>query len=112
MSHAFSGLTMIKNGVFKNESILEAVDLYHIRSNSDFVTDRILVCTDIRIIFVKDLKDVDINVKLKDIRSIEIESRGKGIQISTLKKRMFYVKTDLIDRATLFVNNVKALLTI
>lgn len=83
-SHAFTALTMAHNGTYKNESIMEAVDLYILNLGSEFIEDRILVCTDQRIIFVSDLKEILLNLKLKDIRIITIngeESRehNRGI---------------------------------
>ncbi len=117
-SHAYSVLHSLKDGKYKNEVIITAFDVSKFADKKrKFYKDFIFVCTDKRLIYVKDLRNQKWNFRLDDIKTIEvgpripvdriIEDTFNWITILLHNEKQYSVNTGKSNKNAIFTNTIK-----
>ncbi|CDW72110.1 ph domain protein [Stylonychia lemnae] len=95
-SHAFAAINTCNNGVFKNENIhicQDVSDKMGSEEQSRF-KERILICTDERILYIQNLYQLKLHILIKEIRDITIRHYRIPKKKSFWKKKKEYQKGD------------------
>ena len=72
-AHAYTALNCVQDGLYKNEVILCAYDVSCFADKKRVrFKDKVIVCTDKRVLFIKNYKTIKNHIRLKDIRKVEV----------------------------------------